>query len=67
MELGMRLFLGVMFGLMLSGVAWWIGSLIWVGFAILVSFVTFPVGFVIGFFWLEVKFALRFLIGAMFD
>jgi hypothetical protein len=67
MEVSLRLFLGLMFACGLSAVAWWVGSYVWVGLAILVAVLAFPIGFVLGFFWLEVKFLLRLLLGSLFD
>lgn len=67
MEVSMRLFLGFVFAFMLSGFAWWVGSHVWVGVAILVALLAFPVGFLIGFFWLEVKFVVRLLLGLWMD
>ena len=67
MELGLRLFLGVLFAFLLSGSAWSIGSHVWVGVAIVVALFAFPIGFLVGFFWLEVKFMLRLFFGSLMD
>ena len=67
MEVSLRLFLGLMFACGLSAVAWWVGSHVWVGVAIVVAVLVFPIGFVLGFFWLEVKFLLRLFLGSLFD
>jgi hypothetical protein len=67
MEFGMRLFLGFLFAFLLSGIAWWIGSHVWVGVAIVITLLAFPIGFLVGFFWLEVKFMLRLFFGSLID
>jgi len=67
MELGVRLLLGFLFAFLLSGGAWWIGSQIWVGVAIVIVLPAFPIGFLVGFFWLEVRFMLHLLIGSLMD
>jgi len=67
MEIGMRCFLGFVFAFVLASVAWWIGSHVWVGVAVVVAILAFPVGFLIGFFWLEVKFLLRLFFGSLLD
>ena len=67
MELGMRVFLGFVLAFWLSGFAWWIGSQVWVGVAIVIALLAFPVGFLIGFFWLELRFLLRLFLRSFFD
>lgn len=62
MELGMRTFLGFLFALVLSSGAGYLGSEVWVGLGVILAILTFPFAFLIGFFWLEVKFALQLLL-----
>lgn len=67
MEIGLRLVLGLMFATAFAAGAWWLGSHVWVGAAALLGIAAFPLGFLVGFFWVEVKFLLRLLIGSLFD
>ncbi|WP_050030279.1 hypothetical protein [Verrucomicrobium sp. BvORR034] len=62
MELGMRAFLGFFFAIVLSSGAGYLGGEVWVGVGVILAILTFPFAFLIGFFWLEVKFALQLLI-----
>lgn len=62
MEMGMRIFLGFFFAIVLSSGAGYLGSEVWVGIGVILAILTFPFAFLIGFFWLEVKFALQLLI-----
>lgn len=62
MELGMRLLLGFLFAFLSSASAWWIGSHIWIGVSIVIALLALPFGFLIGFFWLEVKMLLQFFL-----
>jgi hypothetical protein len=61
MEMYIRLFLGFLFAFLFSGIAWGIGNYVWVGLAVICVLVAFPIGFLVGFFWLEVKFILRLI------
>ncbi|MEZ5300220.1 MAG: hypothetical protein R3F11_06075 [Verrucomicrobiales bacterium] len=67
MEIGLRVMLGIFFASLAAGFGWWLGNHIWVGVALVLSMAALLPGFLTGFFWLEVKFALklclRFLIG----
>ena len=64
MAFGLRFFYGLIFSLLFADVGWWIGSHVWVGIALVIGVVAFPLGFLIGFFWLEVKFMIRLLLGS---
>ena len=67
MELGARALLGLLFAFVFAGLAWQVGSHVWAGLSFIIALIAWPIGFVIGFFWLEVKFMIqlvfRFWIG----
>jgi hypothetical protein len=67
MEVGMRFFLGFLFASIFASAAWWLGSQLWVGIGVLLSVLVFPVGFAVGFFWLEVKFFLQLVFRMFID
>lgn len=67
MEVSLRLVFGFMFACGLSALAWWVGSHVWLALAVLVAVLTFPIGFVPGFFWLEVKSLLHLFFGSLSD
>lgn len=58
----MRSLFAVGFASLFAIAAYTIGSAIWVGIGLILALCVIPVGLLIGFFWLEVKFFLRFLI-----
>jgi hypothetical protein len=55
MEFGLRALRGCIFGFLLSGIAWILGSQVWVGVGVLLAISVAPFAFVIGVFWDEVK------------
>lgn len=63
MELAIRLCFGIGFAFLFSSLAWWVGSGVWIGVAAIAAAITFPIGFLIGFFWLEVKYLVRLILG----
>jgi hypothetical protein len=62
MEIGLRLFWGGGFAFLFSSLAWTVGSMVWVGVGVTAAGVVIPIGFLVGFFWPEVKFALWLLL-----
>lgn len=62
METGMRAFLGILFALFFASTAGGLAGQVWVGLGVIFAIGAFPIGFLIGFFWLEVKFALQLLL-----
>ncbi len=66
MEFGMRLLLAFVFGCVFCGLGYAAGAWIWSGIALLLALIFFPIGFVYGFFAVEInaliRFALRWLI-----
>jgi hypothetical protein len=67
MEFGMRLCLGFVFAFLLSGIASWTGSYVWDGVAVAIALLVFPVGFLVGFFWLEVKFLFWLILRSLIE
>ena len=62
MELGARTLLGLLFAFVFAGLAWQVGSHVWVGLGLIIALITWPIGFVIGFFWLEIKLAAQIIL-----
>jgi hypothetical protein len=62
MALGIRVLHGIFFACLICGLAWWLGSQVWVGIGALLSILASPLGFLIGFFWPEVKLLLRVIL-----
>jgi len=66
MEFGMRAIFGLVFAGFFAMAGWWLGGHIWVGVSIVFACSAFPVGFLIGFFWMEVKLLLKLFLGGIF-
>ncbi|MBL9130258.1 MAG: hypothetical protein JNG86_03610 [Verrucomicrobiaceae bacterium] len=62
METGVRLALGLLFACLFAAAAWWAGCHVWVGAGFILAVAAFPPGFLVGFFWLEVKFLLHLIL-----
>ena len=62
-EFGLRAMLGILFGCVFAGAAWGAGSHIWSGVGFIAALSVFPLGFLIGFFWVEVKLLLSMAFG----
>ncbi|MES2507429.1 MAG: hypothetical protein V4599_12040 [Verrucomicrobiota bacterium] len=62
MELSVRIIHGILFAFLLGSLGMWAGNHLWLGLGLLLFIAASPVGFVIGFFWLEVRFFLRLLL-----
>ncbi len=66
MEFVTRLILGGVFVTILCPIAYGLGSWIWVGIGWSLSLVSVPFGFLLGFFWVEVKPLLKLALGIWF-
>lgn len=55
MEIGIRLVWALIMASVFVGLAWWLGSKVWMGLAIFLAVPAFATGFLTGFFWPEVK------------
>ena len=64
-EFGLRSIVGIMAAVFLAGTAWAIGAYIWVGLSIALSIPAAVVGFIIGFFFVEIRLLFRVLIAMM--
>ena len=62
MELSMRLLFGCAFTVLAGILALGLASQLWAGIGLLLCLIFCPLGFLVGFFWLEVKFFLRLLL-----
>ena len=60
-ELSMRLLLAFVFAFVFSGLGYGVGAVIWTGIGIILALVFFPLGFVYGFFCVEINFFLRMI------
>jgi hypothetical protein len=58
MEIGMRVIYGVVIACIFASFAWTLGSSLWVGVGVVAAVAALPIGFLVGFFWPEFKFAL---------
>lgn len=56
-----RVFLGVLFALVIATFVMWLGSHIWIGIGMILFLISFPFGFLIGYFWFEIRFVLSLL------
>ncbi len=67
MEFGLRCFLGFFLGICFCALSWQLGKELgsFLGFA--AALIALPIGFVTGFFWLEIKFLLRLIFRAFID
>jgi hypothetical protein len=61
-ELGIRFLLGILFMLFLGGLGLAVGTQIWGGIGIILMLTLSPIGFLVGFFWNEIKLLISFLI-----
>ena len=61
-ELGVRFLLGILFMLFFGGLGLLIGSEIWVGVGIVLMLILAAIGFLMGFFWNEIKLLISLLI-----
>lgn len=66
MEFGARALLGLLFAFVFAGLAWQVGSHVGVGLSLIIALIAWPIGFVIGFFWLEIKLVLQILLRLWF-
>ena len=62
-----RCFLGLLFAFIFASVGYALGSYVWVGLGLLIVLFTAPIGFLVGFFWLEIKLLLQFIFGAFWN
>lgn len=62
MELSMRVIHGGVFTVLAGMLALGLASHLWAGMGLLLCVILCPPGFLVGFFWLEVKFFLRLLL-----
>lgn len=62
MDFSVRVMLGFVFAFGISSASMWLGSQIWIGLGLLFFISAFPFGFLLGYFWLEVKFFLSLLV-----
>lgn len=67
MELSLRCVLGVLLSAIFAVLAFWLGSKVWTGLGVLLLVPAILIGFFIGFFWVEVKFLLRLLLGSLLE
>ena len=67
MEVGMRTLLGLIFTAAFGTFGFWLGSQLHAGVGIIVSLLLLPIGFLLGFFWVEVKFLIRLILGSILD
>ena len=66
MEFVTRLILGGVFVVILCPIAYGLGSWIWVGIGWALALGSVPFGFLLGFFWAEVKTLLKLALGIWF-
>lgn len=62
MELSMRVLHGCVFTVLAGMLALGLASHLWAVMGLLLCLILCPLGFLVGFFWLEVKFFLRLLL-----
>lgn len=61
MEIGMRCLIGFIFCVILCPGAFALGNSLHGSLGIIMAFITIPFAFIFGFFWIEIKFAIRLL------
>jgi hypothetical protein len=66
MEFGLRCLFGIFFAVLFCAGAYSIGAYVWSGLGFVLALVATPVGFVVGFFWVEVKFLIGLILGFFF-
>ncbi len=67
MEVALRAFLGLMFAIGFASFGFWLGSQVHAGIGLIIALILIPIGFLIGFFWVEVKFVMKLILGSMFE
>ena len=65
--LGFRILFGFIFAIVFAGIGYSLGAVLWKGLAILFSMLSFPIGFIYGFFVREINSFLRMLVRAIFE
>ena len=66
-ELSFRLILAVVFAFFFTITGYGLGSEVWTGLGFFAAVVSFPIGFVIGFFFHEIRFLVRLIFGSFFQ
>ncbi len=66
LEIGWRCLLGGFFAFFFFSLAYALGSQLWVGIGVLSALISLPLGFAVGFFWPEIRFALWLLCKLVF-
>ena len=66
-ELSLRLGLACLFGFIFAGMGYGAGDLMWSGIGVILSLISFPIGFLYGFFCREINALIRGIIRTLFQ
>jgi len=67
MEIGFRTILGVLFSTFFASLGYGVGAQIHPALGILIAAMLIPIAFLLGFFWVEVKFWIRLILKALIE